>query len=435
MGGRAIRFIGRGEELGRLEAALIRTLGGEATYAAVGGTAGVGKSRLVQELGALAVAHGADVHTAACPPTLGGAPVPFCPFTGIARSIVRRNDARLLDELLGTARDALASILSELDGNPAKTFDPVEIAEAMLLLLTRIARTRPVVVLLDDMHRAGPTALDVLVLLVHELRDAKVLIISTHETDRAHDELLEVLSGLDRLAHVARWELAPLPEGSARALLHEVAGDLPDAVETEILRRADGLPLYLEELGLAREPEAVPASLRVGISRQLGRLDDAVGQMIRAAAIIGGPVDPELLGAAIGHVYLVPALRTALGTGLVTRSGPDSRDVVVRHPLIADAIVGDLVPGERSSIAARLVVALDGRPDVGPADPLERALLRARLLLATGDREAAVETYRAGADVGARRERVPRGRCGVPGSRGDGAAGYPRSSLGGGPAR
>ena len=90
------KWVGRESELAILQVALADARAGHTRFASIGGTGGVGKSRLAARLAEDARAVGVTVHVAGCPPISGAGPLPYAPFTAVARSIIRSVDAQHL---------------------------------------------------------------------------------------------------------------------------------------------------------------------------------------------------------------------------------------------------------------------------------------------------------------------------------------------------
>src|ERR1700709_986537 len=107
-------IVGRRVECDALSAALVRRIAGDSVTVLVGGEAGVGKSRLVNDLVQQARAHGALVLAGGCV-ELDGAGFPFAPLVGMVRGLDRDVPADQLDGLLGSARSEIGRLVPELD--------------------------------------------------------------------------------------------------------------------------------------------------------------------------------------------------------------------------------------------------------------------------------------------------------------------------------
>lgn len=375
----------------------------------VGGESGIGKTRLLAEAAGIARQAGMGVHRGACPPVAGRLAVPFAPFSSILRSIVRSVDARLIDHLAGPGRRDLATLLPELgdaDGAALSGAGSARLFEAILLLIGRAARqSGGLLLVFDDLQWADATALALLSWLVGELRDGRVAIVAAHRTEPTSlDGLPALLAELDRDELVERLELAPLSPRDAETLLAGLA-DAPSDPDGRraLVRRAGGIPLYLEELSLRPDAQP-PASLRLSVMGRLARLDPATRRVVELLATADGTAGVGLLGVACG--LPLSAVATALGVAndqdLLWWTGPVSDEldqVAIRHGLIAEAILAGSPADRIAGLHETWADALVGRPDLGPRSPVERTARIARHLLAAGTRERAVPALVAAASA------------------------------------
>ena len=341
-------LVGRDAELAMLHAALREARAGTARTMVLGGESGIGKSRLVAELLAVARTEGWSVHAGACPPGSAGAPVPYAPFGAVLRSIVRSVDARLLDHLLGAGRRDLAALLPEL-GDPDPTWSAAggaaRLFESVLSLVERSTRRgNGVVLVLEDLHWADPAARALFAWLVQELRAVPVLMLATHRTDLdPGDPLPDLLVELDRADGYEHIELAPLAASDADRLPGVTDGGRAGVdVRAGIVRRAGGVPLYLEELLSEGSADAPPASVRVAVARRLAGLDAEALRVVRLAAVAGRPVEPATLGIVTGLApdAMTTCVASAVDAGLLRASGSTAAgpsEVAMRHALIAEA--------------------------------------------------------------------------------------------------
>jgi predicted ATPase len=260
MGGVARRvsspvFVGRGEELEALGAALARAEAAETAVAFVGGESGVGKSRLVAEFERRARAAGAQVLVGACV-DLGDAELPYAPLVAALRAFARGLDAAELAELAGPDRNALARLLPELGAADAANgeTDPLAQArlfEALLGLLARLGRRAPLVLVVEDLHWADPSTRGFLAFLVRNASREPLVLVATYRSDELHRRhpLRPFLADVERAPGVERLELAPFSHEELAAQLEGIleAAPEPRLVE-ELYERSQGNAFFAEEL-------------------------------------------------------------------------------------------------------------------------------------------------------------------------------------------
>jgi DNA-binding CsgD family transcriptional regulator/tetratricopeptide (TPR) repeat protein len=364
-------FIGRGEQLGALEDGLERAAAGEPGAFLIGGEAGVGKTRLVSEFGGRAEAAGARVTTGGCVELSGGV-VPLLPVVEALRHVSEQIGWGEWLRLIGDARPELARLLPELGAPgaaPDRALAQSRLFELLLGLLRRLADRAPVVWIVEDVHWADASTLDLLSFVVRNLRDERALVVATfrdEETERS-ERLRAWLSWVSRAGRVERIDLARFEPGDLRALLTGVLGTVPERELAErVFARSDGNAFIAEELLAATENgDAIPATLRDVFVGHLARLDPSAQQVVRAAAAIGRRVDHHLLAAVaeLPEDRLLPALREAVRHRLLVPE-PDGRTYGFRHALMREAASGELLPGERERLHARIAEALGGRQEL-----------------------------------------------------------------------
>jgi len=265
-------FVGREPELAELDAALAQT---EARLVTVYGEAGLGKTRLIREwLGRSAVRWGAG----------------RCRPYGDGGSLTPLADAlrRLLDGSPGVPVPAVLRHGLLRDGTPNPSVE--DTCAALLPLLVELARHRPVVLVLDDFHWAGPVLREVLERITDRLTGGRVLIVCA-----ARLELLE---------HCPEWgaggrsvllpglsgaESARLAAGLAEVSAHGTGPG--EAVPAQVLERAEGNPLHLEQL-LAmvaedRHPDELPPTVQALLGARIDALETAERTALSLAAVVG----------------------------------------------------------------------------------------------------------------------------------------------------
>ena len=379
-----VPLVGRARELARLLSLLDSVAGGEAAVALVSGDAGVGKTRLVSELAGRARERGFAVLAGRCAEL--GDSVPYLPLADALRSVTGDASARVAG--LVAERPVLGRLLPDHGPGIPASGDGRELARqqlfgAVLGLLTELAETSPVLLVLEDLHWADRSTRDLVTFLSRMLHRERVAVLGTYRTDDLHRRhpLRPVVAELLRLPHVTPVDLGPLEPVSLAAhiaTLAELTGRraLDPAELITIVDRAEGNAYYAEELLAASAgDEELPAGLAALLMTRVERLSATAQQALRVAAVGGRRVDDELVMTASGlsAPEYEAAIREAVAQQLLA---PDGREgYMFRHALLREAIYADLLPGERTRLHATLagLLADENRLDAVPGSAAELA--------------------------------------------------------------
>ena len=358
-------LVGRDTEMARLRGLLDDAAAGRTVTALVGGDAGVGKSRLVAELMAVAGRSGFTVLCGQCAEI--GDSVPYLPFADAFRTAPSHIEQAV------KARPVLARLLPD-GGEPAEGTDPSGMARqqmfgAVLGALAEFADASPVLLVLEDLHWADATTRHLVTFLARMLRRERVAIVGTYRTDDLHRRhpLGEVVAELGRLPSVALVELGPLPA----AALAEHLSSLPNgpsrlstALLSTLVQRAEGNAYYAEELLAASSGSSgvLPSGLAALLLARVARVPHAAQQVLRAAAVAGRRASDQLVLAASGldEAGYEEAVREVVAHQLLVPDGPDGYRF--RHALLREAVYGDLLPGERTRLHGRFAALLADVP-------------------------------------------------------------------------
>ena len=250
-------FVGRRDDLAVLEEAWAAVVAGAGRAVFVGGEPGAGKSRLVAEAARVLYGQQATILLGSCVAELGA---PYEPFDEPVRMLlpaIRRGQIPLED--WGTAGDKLRlELLSAVAGRtrapaPAEPGYRRGLYDAVVAAFRGAADQAPLVLVLEDLHWAGATAVELLGYLVERTAEARILILATHRTsapDRSRS-LGEVIAGLHRLDGVRRLDLAPLTtDDIADYLACQLPGPGRQVRRAAALLREQtgGNPFFLREL-------------------------------------------------------------------------------------------------------------------------------------------------------------------------------------------
>ncbi len=406
-------FVGRVPELSALIEAFDDARAGRAMTALVGGEAGVGKSRLVRELGAHARRNGARVLVGHCLDLEEGG-LPYAPFVDILRTLERELPADEGGATIGPLRVALGSPTSDSASTgpdsataAADPFGRARVFELLLTLLDRLTAQGPVVLVIEDIHWADRSTDDLITLLSTGARHLPLLLAATYRTDDGGRRrgLQDLLAELTRRG-VTQVRLRRLDRGEVVELAGALLGSPPSAeLAAGIAERSDGNPLFVEELvaAIADDPAApMPPHLRDAVLSRVRRMPPDAAATLRACAVGGRQVEHDLLARVIEIAGTAGAGENELAEAL--RAGVDHQLLVVdnelggyrfRHALVHEAVLDEILPGELTRLHRAYARALlaDVPGGVGPANRSDGGDRWARLAhhwSAAGDYDAAL---------------------------------------------
>ena len=338
-------FVGRVHELRELEQALDAARAGSGTTALVSGEAGIGKTRLASEVAQRATEAGFEVLLGRAI-DLVGTELPYQPFVEALRPLV---EPRQLDRPAGSQR---------------------RVFEDTLALLTDRAAVAPVLLVLEDLHWADTSTLDLVVFLAHNVDDRPLLLLVTYRADEpsSAERVRQLADGVGRSGAAIALELGPLEDEELVTLLAvQVDAPLPAPRTDAIVARADGNPFFAEELAAAAADESgeLPLRLRELLLQRVSRLDRPTQSLLQLAAAAGRDVGYSLLHATatLPESDIRESLRRAVENGVLV-ANQATGSFRFRHALLAEAVYATILPGEREELHARLAEALarDGAP-------------------------------------------------------------------------
>jgi len=350
-------FAGRQAALQSLRDAWETAARGAGSTVVVSGEAGVGKSRLIGELLALGEAQGARI---ALGSTASQETQPYQPIAEAMRGALR---LLRLERLEPAKLAALSALVPDIPGlvpnvpvlvalEPER--DRIRLFDAVASALKNLAETRPLLLVLEDLHWAGAATIELLVFLSRQLRAHSILVVvSFREEVNAGDALRGFLRRLElhRSSHVA---LGPLDVEDIRALIAAAAPEASETLAAEIFAASNGNALFATELlrdrlrsaGAGTDSAAVvaPAGLAATVVSRVERLSPAARAFAELASVAGVGFDVDVVREASGWSFaeVYDALDELLDQALVRESPQRRGEVAFSHQLVHAAVYGML---------------------------------------------------------------------------------------------
>ncbi|WP_205751867.1 BTAD domain-containing putative transcriptional regulator [Cryptosporangium phraense] len=368
------RLVGRERELRQLaDAAEDAIARGRLRVGLIAGEAGAGKTALAEELAARVDGYGWTSATGTNPDD-EGLPAAW-PWTQILGSLAR-----------------------VVPSPPEPGASRFQWHRAVAAYLTDVATRAPLLLVVDDLHWAGPETLALFAALAAEPIAAPILLVATYRSTDPPRALADVLGRVAR-AEPARVYLGGLPADAIPAVVRGVIGhDVDASTAATIHRRTGGNPFFVRELARlveSGELDAVPPGVRDVVRYRIAGLASPVRDVLRRAAVLGPEIDPDLLEDAD-----LTALEVATARGFLVERGPGR--FAFAHALVRDALDADVSRSRRArwhTAAAELLERL--RP--GDVD----ALARHYLLADTPETAARAARYARAAAERAERRSAP----------------------------
>jgi tetratricopeptide (TPR) repeat protein len=358
-------FVGRERERGELRAALDDADNGRGCLFLISGEPGIGKTRLADELAAEAGSRGMRVAWGRCWEG-GGAPA-YWPWVEIVRSVVfEPGRARLSQTAIPPEIGQLIPELSPETIQQSISSDPKQarfrLFDAAATLLKQVARAGPLVLILDDLHEADRSSLELLKFVARGLTDSRIVVVCTHRDAevRRSPYLAESISEI--LRHGNPMPLFGLDENEVTQMIEYRAERLPSATfASELHRVTAGNPLFVDgvirvlvaerKLGTAEHLDLssfkLPEGVRGAIRKRLAMLSAEAQSALAVAAVIGQEFDAVLLQRVLelSAEPLSELIREASEVGIVTAASRESYRFT--HPLIREALYNETADAER----------------------------------------------------------------------------------------
>ncbi len=383
-------FVGREDERASLRLLLDAAIDGRGAFAVLSGDAGVGKTRLAEELSAEADGRGMRTFTARC--FEASQAHPFAPFVEILERVERETDAPRFRALLGEAAPEISRLLPHLRRRYPDIPPPAELPPdqerrylfaSLRSVLSGLCYPTGAMIVLDDLHFADEPTLLFLEQLADELAAMPLFVVATYidAEASASGPLRRTIDKLVRRRSIERIALGSLTEGEVASFLDAFGASAPPPeFVTFLFRETEGNAFFLEEVvrhlgaedllfdrnGAWRSPAGalldVPETVRLAVSRRLDALSDDSRRVLTTVSAIGRDFGLELVDRLVDvdEDALLDALDDAERAGLLT-SSDDGGGVRFKfaHQLIRQTLLAEASLTRRQLLHVRVADAME----------------------------------------------------------------------------
>lgn len=383
------RYVGRTAERDALMKAWKIAVAGGTKLVMVAGEPGVGKTRLVSEVARSVHDDGAVVLFGRC---TEDALMPYQPFVEALRDYAASASAMQVAEETGPGAVQLARLVPDLGARlglsePGLRADPESerflLFESVAGWLDAIARRAPVLLVLDDVHWADSSTLQLVGFLARRLGERRLAVVGTYrETDLARTHpLAQTLADLRRERRVERISLHGLDADMVAELIGAIGGQTPPADFAVLVHaETEGNPFFIEEVlvhlaesGALRQDDGewvltapldqlgVPEGVREVVGRRLDRLGETANRALSVAAVVGREFDLDLVAhvSGLSTDELLDIVDHCLGARIVVEAPGVPGRFSFSHALIRQTLYDELGSTRRVVFHERVARAIE----------------------------------------------------------------------------
>jgi DNA-binding CsgD family transcriptional regulator/tetratricopeptide (TPR) repeat protein len=363
-------LLGRDHDVRRLDDVLVRAAGGGGRLALISGEAGIGKTRLCEEIARAHRRRDGQVLVGRAFPGEEG--TPFRPLADALRN-ARRSDRRFWDAAAARA-DVLWAVAPEL-GSEGRPCDRAVLFEALLDAVEESANGRVTLWVVDDVQWADDSTWEFVCYAARRIAHMSLVLAVTYRDEEIGPDhpWWTALARLRRDLRVQEVRLGRLGARDTARVARAVAPGLPEATIARIAERSAGTPLLVVELAnlasRSGDVPAVPDIVLATVRERAARLGAAARDLLPLAAVAGVEIDEALLAALLPDA----AADELVAAGLVERA---EQHVRFRHPLLQEAVYREVPLAGRRVLHEQIAgVLAAGGPDLAEraAAHLERA--------------------------------------------------------------
>lgn len=390
------RLIGRARYLDAVASALSETQRHTGHTMLISGEAGIGKTRLVGEMVAMAERNGMRVLLGNCYEAERS--IPLAPLTDVLHEYLATAAEQEAQRVAHDFGPYLLTLIPDLATRfpgllPPPALEPEHnkrrLFAAITDLLLSLAHTGPVLLCLEDAHWADDTSLDLLLHLARQSANRAFLLAITYRSDEILPALRHLLAELDRGRLASDMVLAPLSQVEIGSMLQAIfdlpytpRGELPEVLHA----LTEGNPFFIEEVlhvlvadgdiyvangKWERKPLEelrIPRSVHDTVQRRRERISPAADGVLRLAAVAGRRFEFTVLQqvGAYDEAELLVSLKELVGAQLLIEESADH--YAFRHALTRRAVYSELLARERRALHRAVAETIE-RTSAGAPDP------------------------------------------------------------------
>lgn len=378
-------FVGRGREMALMQAALSEVANGSGRIVLIGGEAGIGKTRLVEEFSARAQELGVDVYWGRCWEGEGG--MAYWPWVQIIRAYVRRAGQDALDAIPKSVASDIVGLVPELRDRFSADLSALDAAnleqsrfrqfDSIANLLRSATLIRPMVLLIDDLHMADQSSMKLVRFIGGEAREMGVMILGTYRDEvNAPTSLADLLGNLLRSPYALHIKLDGISSSDIREFMSATAGtSVSEALVSAVYRESDGNPLFvceivryllmkgesLSEWRSSRERLGIPETVRSAIKLRVAALSPTTRRMLEVASVIGRLFALEIVerAAQLSHREVLDCIEEVIRYRIIVRASDVVGEYRFAHSLIREVLYDTIPESERIELHRSIGEALE----------------------------------------------------------------------------
>jgi ABC-type oligopeptide transport system substrate-binding subunit/DNA-binding SARP family transcriptional activator len=384
------RMVGREAEMEILEQCWKRTMTGQGNFMLLSGEAGVGKSRLAFEYRQRLHARGVTTSVSRCYEF--ESTLPYQPIIEAMRNTFRGQKVGILQDMPSWALGGLSDLMPEIAEQYPELMPLIQrqeeqkqtrLFESMLCLLTHLVRNGPVLLVVEDLHWAGASTLELLHYLIRNLTNSPVFILGTYRSEALEKDhlLTRFESKLAQEGLIRNITLKRLSENAVLEMIDEASGSREAVIPLarRLYQESDGNPFYLIEMikelfeaeiitfqertwtgdfqAASQQELPLPPSISRAIQRRVERLDKDCQDILETTAILGVEFDHAVLEiiSKAEEEHLLEMLDDLLRYQLIEECGPEgTKDYQFVHQKIQEVVYESIPFRKRAFLHKRI---------------------------------------------------------------------------------